>query len=64
MFASLASVLVVETLNTAVERLADVVTREYNPGIKQVKDMGSLSVLLSFIIVAVVWSAGIYMNFF
>ena len=63
MLASIVSILVVETLNTAVERLADVVTEEFHPGIKEVKDMCSLAVLLSFIAAASVWGAGLFLNF-
>jgi diacylglycerol kinase (ATP) len=48
-------VLVVELLNTAIEKLADRVTREHDPAIKRVKDMGSAAILLSLIAAGAVW---------
>jgi diacylglycerol kinase len=35
-----------EALNTAIERLSDVVSPELNPGIKEVKDLASGAVLI------------------
>jgi|SRR5262245_3075968 diacylglycerol kinase (ATP) len=48
-------VLVIELLNTAVEKLADRVSREIDPQIGRVKDMGSAAVGLSLILAGVVW---------
>lgn len=48
-------VLVVELLNTAIEKLADHVTRQADPAIGRVKDMGSAAVGLSIVIAALVW---------
>ncbi len=42
--AAVAFVLVVEILNTAIEKLADRLTTEHDPKIGQVKDMGSAAV--------------------
>lgn len=36
-----------EALNTAIEALADVVTREHHPGIKSAKDVAAAGVLIS-----------------
>lgn len=47
--------LVVELLNTAIEKLADRVSREIDPQIGAVKDMGSAAVGLSLLIVGAVW---------
>ena len=47
--------LIVELLNTAIEKLADIVTRDHHPGIGQVKDMGSAAVGLSLLLAALVW---------
>jgi diacylglycerol kinase (ATP) len=47
--------LIVELLNTGLEKLADVVTREQHPGIGWVKDMGSAAVGLSLLLAALVW---------
>jgi diacylglycerol kinase len=35
-----------EAMNTAIEKLADVVSPEYNPGIKDVKDLAAAGVLI------------------
>ena len=48
-------VLVVELLNTAIEKLADRVTREIDPQIGWVKDMGSAAVGLALLIAGAAW---------
>ncbi len=48
-------VLIVELLNTAVEKLCDRVTRNSDPAIKRIKDMGSAAVGLSLLAAAAVW---------
>jgi diacylglycerol kinase (ATP) len=48
-------VLVVELLNTGLEKLADHVTQETHPAIRRVKDMGSAAVGLSLLIATTVW---------
>jgi diacylglycerol kinase (ATP) len=48
-------VLVVELLNTAVEKLADRVNLAIDPQIGRVKDMGSAAVGLALIIAALTW---------
>jgi diacylglycerol kinase (ATP) len=48
-------VLVVELLNTAIEKLADRVTREIDPQIGWVKDMGSAAVGLALLIAGFAW---------
>ncbi|HET8545229.1 MAG TPA: diacylglycerol kinase [Pseudolabrys sp.] len=47
--------LIVELLNTAIEKLSDRVTRENDPVIKRVKDMGSAAVGLSLLAAGAVW---------
>jgi diacylglycerol kinase (ATP) len=56
-------ILVVELLNTAIEKLADQVTRDSHPAIGHVKDMGSAAVGLSLLIAAVVWLAALAERF-
>ena len=51
--------LIVELLNTGLEKLADVVTRDHHPGIGWVKDMGSAAVALSLLLAGLVWLAAI-----
>lgn len=55
LIAVLVVLLVVELLNTAIEKLADQVTRETHPAIGRVKDMGSAAVGLSLLLAASVW---------
>ena len=42
----IAMVWMAEAFNTAIERLCDVVSKEYHPVIKQVKDISSAAVLI------------------
>jgi diacylglycerol kinase (ATP) len=48
-------VLVVELLNTAIEKLADRLTTDHDPKIGQVKDMGSAAVGVSLLMTGVFW---------
>jgi diacylglycerol kinase (ATP) len=47
--------LIVELLNTAIEKLSDRVTREQDPLIKKVKDMGSAAIFLALVAAGVTW---------
>jgi diacylglycerol kinase (ATP) len=49
--------LVVELLNTAIEKLADRVTTEHDETIRRVKDMGSAAVGLTILLAIGVWAA-------
>jgi diacylglycerol kinase (ATP) len=55
MVAVILLLLVVELLNTAIEKLADRLTTDHDPQIGRVKDMGSAAVGVSLIIAAMVW---------
>lgn len=48
-------VLIVELLNTAIEKLADRVTCEADPLIKRVKDMASAAIFLALVAAGVTW---------
>src|SRR5689334_3037472 len=48
-------ILVVELLNTSIEKLCDRVTRDHDPAIKRIKDMGSAAVGLSLLAAGIVW---------
>ena len=50
-------VLVVELLNTAIEKLADHVTPDHHTAIGRVKDMGSAAVFFSLVLTGLVWLA-------
>jgi len=55
LIASVLLLLVVELLNTAIEKLADQVSREIDPQIGRIKDMGSAAVGLTIVIVGLAW---------
>jgi diacylglycerol kinase (ATP) len=48
-------VLVVELLNTAIEKLADRLTTDHDPKIGQVKDMGSAAVGVALVMGGLFW---------
>ena len=48
-------VLVVELLNTAIEKLADRLTTEHDPQIGRVKDMGSAAVGVALLMAGAFW---------
>jgi diacylglycerol kinase (ATP) len=48
-------ILVVELLNTGLEKLADAVTTAPDPAIGRVKDMGSAAVAVALLIAALTW---------
>ena len=53
--AAVAFVLVVELLNTAIEKLADRLTTDHDPQIGRVKDMGSAAVGVALIMAVLFW---------
>jgi diacylglycerol kinase (ATP) len=55
LIASVLFLMIVELLNTAVEKLADRLTREQDVEIGRVKDIASAAVGLSILLVAAVW---------
>jgi diacylglycerol kinase (ATP) len=52
-------ILIVELLNTGIEKLADVVSKGPHPAIKDIKDMGSAAVAGSLVIAGLVWLAAV-----
>ncbi len=48
-------VVIVELLNTAIEKLADRLTRDHDPQIGRVKDLGSAAVGVALIVGALFW---------
>jgi diacylglycerol kinase (ATP) len=59
MIAAILILLAVEFLNTAIERLADHVTREQHVDIRRIKDFGSAAVFCALCLVGLVWLAAI-----
>lgn len=48
-------VLIVEVLNSAIEALADTITREHHPLIGRAKDLGSAAVMIALAACALCW---------
>jgi len=63
MIGALLAILAVELLNTAVEKLADRVTRERDPQIGMVKDYGSAAVFCMLCLSALVWMSALAVRF-
>jgi diacylglycerol kinase (ATP) len=59
MIACLIAVLAIELLNTAIEKLADHVTRDRHPQIGLVKDYGSAAVFCALSLAGLVWLAAL-----
>lgn len=55
LFISLFLPILAEVINSAIERVVDLVTNEYHILAKQAKDIGATAVLLSLIITVLVW---------
>ncbi|HWV55116.1 diacylglycerol kinase [Pseudorhodoplanes sp.] len=54
------AIMIVELLNTAIEKLADRVTLDHDPMIGRAKDMGSAAVGLSLLLAGAVWLLAIW----
>jgi diacylglycerol kinase (ATP) len=59
LIAAILFLVIVELLNTAIEKLADHVTPALHPGIRRIKDMGSAAVGVALLLVAVIWLVAI-----
>jgi diacylglycerol kinase (ATP) len=55
LIAAVVMVLIVELLNTAIEKLADRLTTDHDPQIGRVKDMGSAAVGVSLLMAGAFW---------
>jgi len=56
MFISLMGMLIAETINSAIERVTDLVTLDHHEMAGRAKDVGSTIVFLSIMVFVVVWS--------
>ena len=59
MIGTLLTLLAVELLNTAIEKLADHITRDQHPDIRRIKDYGSAAVFCMICVSGLVWLAAI-----
>ena len=59
MVGTLLVLLAVESLNTAIEKLADYVTRERHAEIRRIKDFGSAAVFCAICLAGLVWLAAL-----
>lgn len=57
---TLALVLIVELVNSAIEALADAISLEHNPLLGRAKDIGSAAVMLSLLAAFGVWATVLY----
>lgn len=55
LIASVVLILIIELINTAIEKLADFITPAHDPRIGRIKDMGSAAVALAILIAGLVW---------
>ncbi|OIP56120.1 MAG: diacylglycerol kinase [Helicobacteraceae bacterium CG2_30_36_10] len=63
LFLSLFIPILAEVANSAIERVVDLVTKEYHILAKQAKDVGATMVLVSLILTALIWSAVLLVAF-
>ncbi len=63
MWWTVVNVLIVELLNTGIEKVVDLCSPEYHILAKQAKDIGSAAVFISLIIALVVWFFAFYNQF-
>jgi diacylglycerol kinase (ATP) len=60
---SLFGLLVIELLNTSIEKLSDHVTPEHSHAIKVVKDLGSAAVFFALLLAFGIWVAAAWVHF-
>ena len=63
LFISLFIPLLAEVVNSAIERVVDLVTLDYHILAKQAKDVGATIVLLSLLVTALIWGATLALAF-
>ena len=52
---ALVFILLIELLNTAIEKLSDRITLNHDRALKRIKDMGSAAIFLSLLLAGAVW---------
>lgn len=63
LFCAMFFVLIAEAINSAIERVVDLVTKEYHPMARRAKDVGSSIVFLSISLAVVIWLSILYLHF-
>ncbi len=63
LFLSLFIPILAEVANSAIERVVDLVTKEYHILAKQAKDVGATMVLVSLVLTALIWCAVLLVAF-
>ena len=63
MIASLFFILIMELINTAIEAIIDRISADYHELSKKAKDIGSLLVLMAFIMMFIVWGRILFAKF-
>ena len=63
MTASLFFILIMELINTAIESIIDRISADYHELSKKAKDIGSLLVLMSFVLMFIVWGRLLFSKF-
>jgi diacylglycerol kinase (ATP) len=64
LFISLFLPILAELINSAIERVVDLVTTDYHPLAKAAKDAGSAVVLIALIITGLIWAAALWLVYF
>ncbi len=62
MFISYFSILIAEAINSAIERVVDLVTLEHHEMAGRAKDVGSTIVFLSIIVCSVIWISILFVS--
>jgi diacylglycerol kinase (ATP) len=60
LFVSMWLIPLVEAINSAIERVVDLVTQEHHPLAGQAKDIGAFAVFVAFVIVVMIWGVVLY----
>jgi len=63
LFLSLFIPILAEVVNSAIERVVDLVTQDYHILAKQAKDVGATIVLLSLIVTSLIWASVLLVTF-
>ena len=58
---SMFPILITEAVNSAIERVVDMFTKEHHELARQAKDIGAFAVLLTFILTVAIWGVTIFM---